>query len=77
MRRKPGTLLPIEFSILEAALDLRRRGLSEYHGYLVAREIQEKKQARLLTAHGTLYKALRRMEKAGLLASRCGMCQGL
>ena len=70
MRRKPGTLLPLELSILEAALDLRRRGVPEYHGYLLAKEISEKKNARLLTAHGTLYKALRRMEKADLLASR-------
>ena len=70
MRRKPGTLLPLELSILEAAVDLRRRGVPEYHGYLIAKEISEKKNARLLTAHGTLYKALRRMEKADLLASR-------
>ncbi len=44
MRRKPGTLLPLELSILEAAVDLRRRGVPEYHGYLIAKEISEKKE---------------------------------
>ena len=54
---------------MEVALDLRRRGVFEYHGFLIAKEIQEREGARLLTAHGTLYKALYRMEKAGLLSS--------
>ena len=70
MRRKPGSLLPIEASILEAGIDLRRRGLDEFHGFLVAKEIKERAEARLLTAYGTLYKALGRLEKAGLLKSR-------
>ena len=70
MRRKPGTLLPLEISILEAAIDLHRRGEVEFHGFAVAKEIGERAQARTLTAHGTLYKALGRMANAGLLASR-------
>lgn len=70
MRRKPGTLLPIEIAILRAALDLATRGAEEFHGYLVASEIREREQARLLTAHGTLYKALDRMRRGGLLSDR-------
>lgn len=70
MRRKPGTLLPLELSILETGLDLRRRGLVEFHGFLIAAQIKEHAGARLLTAYGTLYKALERMEQAGLLESR-------
>lgn len=70
MRRKSGVLLPIEVSILEAALDLRRRGTDEFHGFLIATEIAETEGSRLLTAYGTLYKALSRMEKAGLLQSQ-------
>ena len=70
MRRKPGTLLPLEVSILEAAVDRRRRGGDEFHGFAVAREMREREDARTLTAHGTLYKALDRMERAGLLESR-------
>lgn len=70
MRRKAGTLLPLEISILETAIDLRRRGEEEFHGFAVAKEIAEREEARTLTAHGTLYKALERMQRAGLLESR-------
>lgn len=70
MRRKPGTLLPLEIEILSAAVDLRRSGTDEFHGYLIAREVKGNTDAKLLTAHGTLYKALDRMQKAGLLESR-------
>ena len=70
VRRKPGTLLPLEAMILETAIDLRRRGDEEFHGFAVAKEIAERGEARTLTAHGTLYKALGRMQRAGLLESR-------
>ena len=70
MRRKADALLPLEVSILESGIDLRTRGLAEFHGFLIARAIRERQDARLLTAHGTLYKALDRMEQAGLLTSR-------
>jgi DNA-binding PadR family transcriptional regulator len=69
MRRKQGASLPIELSILEAAVALRLRGVPRFHGFLIAKEIREREGARLLTSHGTLYKALDRMEKAGLLES--------
>ena len=70
MRRKPGTLLPLEIEILEAAVDLQRRGQKEFHGFALAKRILELEGARRLTAHGTLYKALARMERSGLLQSR-------
>jgi DNA-binding PadR family transcriptional regulator len=70
VRRKEGTLLPLEVSILEAAIDLGRRDEQEFHGFAVAREIREREEARSLTAHGTLYKALERMQRMGLLDSR-------
>lgn len=70
MRRKPGQLLPLELDILDAALDLRRRGDNEFHGFAIAQEIHSRQGARQLTAHGTLYKALGRLENAGLLESR-------
>ena len=69
MRRKVDTLLPLEISILEAGIELRRHEVTEFHGFLIAKAIREREDARLLTAHGTLYKALDRMERAGLLAS--------
>jgi PadR family transcriptional regulator PadR len=69
MRRRPGTLLPLEMSILEAALELRRAGEPEFHGFAIARGVKARDETRALTAHGTLYKALGRMEQAGLLES--------
>lgn len=70
MRRKEGALVPLEVSILEAALDLRSRGIKEAHGFLLAKELRDGAHARRLTAYGTLYKALDRLERAGHLASR-------
>jgi DNA-binding PadR family transcriptional regulator len=70
MRRKPGSLVPLELAICAAASDLRRGGIDEFHGYLIAREIREHGESRLLTAYGTLYRALGRLEAMGLLASR-------
>jgi DNA-binding PadR family transcriptional regulator len=69
MRRKAGTLVPLEISILEAGMELSLRGRPYFHVFLIASEIKEREDARLLTAHGTLYKALDRLEKAGFLAS--------
>jgi PadR family transcriptional regulator, regulatory protein PadR len=67
-RRKPGALLPIEVDILEAGLARRRNEGGEFHGFELAQQIAG--GGRRLTAHGTLYKALGRLEDAGLLASR-------
>ena len=70
MRRKAGELVPVEVSILDAALNLRRHGVAEAHGFLLAKEIRDGRQARRLTAYGTLYKALERLERTGCLESR-------
>ena len=70
MRRREGTLIPLEVAILSAGLELRNAGEPEFHGFLLAKELREQDEARRLTAHGTLYKALDRMERAGLLDSR-------
>jgi PadR family transcriptional regulator PadR len=70
MRRKQGELVPLEVSILEASVDLAGRGTPEAHGFLLAREMRDQQGARRLTAYGTLYKALDRLERIGYLASR-------
>ena len=70
MRRKAGTLVPLELAICTAAADLRQQGTEEFHGYLIAKEIKEHADNRLLTAYGTLYRALGRLESMGLLSSR-------
>ena len=63
-------MLPIEEAILAAGLDLRSRKKSEFHGFLIAKRMQEVGEAQQLIAHGTLYKALGRLAAAGLLESR-------
>ena len=70
VRRKPGTLLPLEVAILRAGVAAAHDGDPEFHGFAVAQAIREADDARRLTAHGTLYKALGRMEDGGLLESR-------
>lgn len=63
-------MLPLEISILDAAAEFRRSGQAEVHGYLLATLVRDLRQARRLTAYGTLYKALSRLEREGYLASR-------
>jgi DNA-binding PadR family transcriptional regulator len=69
MRRKPGTLVPLEHSILSAAAERIARGEGDFHGYGIAREMQDRGDSRQLTAYGTLYRALERLEGFGFLES--------
>ena len=69
-RRKPGTLLPLETEILDVALSMLRSGHRTFHGFGLAQIMRERSGSRALTAHGTLYKALSRLEELGLLTSR-------
>lgn len=70
MRRKPGALVPLELAICRAAAALRRRGSAEFHGYQVAKALDTAVDVRSLTAYGTLYRALARLEKMGMVCSR-------
>lgn len=68
-RRKPGVLLPLELRILESGIALQRGG-APFHGFALAAELSRgDDDARPLTAHGTLYKALGRLAEAGLLTA--------
>jgi DNA-binding PadR family transcriptional regulator len=67
MRRKADQLIPLEIAILETALALRKDGTEAVHGYQLAKVLQAQSKRRLLTAHGTLYRALHRLERAGLV----------
>jgi PadR family transcriptional regulator, regulatory protein PadR len=62
--------LPLEIEILEAALSMLRRGQATFHGFALAQRIRAESGSRALTAHGTLYKALGRLEEFGLLTSQ-------
>ena len=70
MRRKPGTLVPLEQALCAAGAALRRRGVVSFHGYLLAKEVKASSDARRLTAYGTLYRALARLEQMGLMTSQ-------
>jgi len=69
-RRKPGTLVPLETEILGVALSMLRSGHRTFHGFGLAQTMREHSGSRALTGHGTLYKALGRLEQFGLLTSR-------
>jgi DNA-binding PadR family transcriptional regulator len=62
--------VPLELAICEAAAELRGRGVDQFHGYEIAKTIGDAADRRLLTAYGTLYRALARLQKMGLLVSR-------
>jgi PadR family transcriptional regulator, regulatory protein PadR len=68
-RRRPGTLLPLEVGLLEAAVELQRAGQGDCYGYALAKALAGDSGDRRLVAHGTLYKALGRLTSAGLLDS--------
>ncbi|MBV9485605.1 MAG: helix-turn-helix transcriptional regulator [Frankiaceae bacterium] len=68
-RRRTDVLLPLEEAVLELAIRRRRDGDSEFHGFAIARQLEDDRD-RNLTAHGTLYKVLERLERDGLLSSR-------
>ncbi|HEV8633238.1 MAG TPA: PadR family transcriptional regulator [Chloroflexota bacterium] len=69
MAPRTDELLPIEASILAAGLQLVVRGVDRFYGFQVSKEIKEASGAKLLTAYGTLYKALDRLQRRGYLAS--------
>jgi PadR family transcriptional regulator, regulatory protein PadR len=70
VRRKPGHLVPIELAICDAALELRSTGADAFHGYELAKTLRRVPGAPMVTAFGTLYRALARLEQMGLLESR-------
>ena len=63
-RRKPGSLFPLEVSILAACRDAGTAGV---HGFALARSIADAEESRRLTATGTLYRALHRLDDGGLI----------
>lgn len=63
-------MVPLEVAILEASAELGQAGKPEVHGYQLAKVVQDLRHARRLTAYGTLYKALTRLDRLGYLTSR-------
>lgn len=70
VRRKPGELVSLERAICMVAVDLRQQGIDEFYGYQLAKHLSELADRRSLTAYGTLYRALGRLERMDCLRSR-------
>jgi DNA-binding PadR family transcriptional regulator len=70
MRRKPGTLVPLEEAICRCAVDLAAEGVKEFHGYEMAKRLADERDHESLAAYGTLYRSLGRLQDMGLLKSR-------
>ncbi len=69
MRRKPGTLVPLEVEILKIAVSRAAADQPEFHGFELAKLIADNERPGKLLAHGTLYKALNRLAEAGMLTA--------
>jgi PadR family transcriptional regulator PadR len=70
VRRKPGSLVPLELDICRRAAALNMQGAADFHGYEMAKQLAASTDRRSLAAYGTLYRALGRLEDMGLLKSR-------
>ena len=69
MRRKPGTLVPLEAAILTVAVSRAGSDQPDLYAFELAKLIAEHERAGKLVAHGTLYKALNRLAESGMLRS--------
>lgn len=65
-RRRAGALLPLEQEILRTGLRWADDG-ERFHGFALAGALRDGHRG--LIAHGTLYKALGRLQEAGLLTA--------
>ena len=65
-RRRPGSLLPLEVGILPACAEAGDAGS---HGFALAKAIADAGDSRELTATGTMYRALHRLDTGGLVES--------
>lgn len=68
MRRKHQSLQPVEQAILYAALDLQDQGSYVFHGFQLLKIIKDQALPPF-TSTSALYKALRRLEESGFIAS--------
>lgn len=67
--------MPDPLPLLQGTLDmliLRTLILGERHGHGIATAIQRSSEEDLLVDHGSLYPALQRLERAGLIKSQWG-----
>jgi DNA-binding PadR family transcriptional regulator len=70
VRRKSGSLTPLEAALLLAGLELLARGEPEFFGFQIAKRLEDADDSYRWTGYGSLYRALDRLEGRGLLESR-------
>ncbi len=71
-RRTDDQLVPNEQRTLRAAALLRKQGIDEFHGYLLAGQLRQLPSTRRVMAYSTVYRCLSRLEARGLVRSRLG-----
>jgi DNA-binding PadR family transcriptional regulator len=69
MKRKKGTLTPIEVGLLRTAMSMHATGTAEWHGFQLAKEHEGHNTKGGRIGFGSLYRALDRMESFGYLTS--------
>jgi hypothetical protein len=57
VRRKPGTLVPLEIDICRCAAELQKTGATDFYGYEMAKQLAAATDRQSLAAYGTLYRA--------------------
>jgi hypothetical protein len=67
-RRSKGSILPIEYEILERGSRLENVSAG-FYGFGLAQSLADARGRSALIGHGTLYKALARMTASGLLSA--------
>jgi len=70
MRRKSGAFVPLELAIIHAAKHLREEGIEEFYGFQITKRLEEEDNDHHVVGYGTLYRALARLQKRGILQSR-------
>ncbi len=68
-RRRAGVLLPLEEAILRHGIEQVASGAGHFHGFALAEALGDGGLDGKLLGHGTLYKALARLEREGLIES--------
>ncbi len=66
-KRMPNTLFPIEQSMLAVMVERELQMRPGIHGYDLAKELAKRENRNRLAGHGTIYRALWRLEEAGLI----------
>jgi PadR family transcriptional regulator PadR len=69
-RRRPGVLLDLEERMLEIGCARVGTDAEWFYGFALATDLEGADGSRKLLGHGTLYKALERLERNGYLESR-------